>query len=131
MWGRKRRPVNDEFPEGFRVQRVGVAATRAVADLPPTRVASYFREHPEAARDLLNESYDKRFTPSSFIEETSKGGFSVGWFSLPRGRECVRHFTDLADAATDYLLFSLGKGRWTPLQSADPTGVCRERAGLR
>lgn len=62
---------------------------------------------------LISESYDKRFTPSSFIMENS-GGFRVGWFTRNAKYECVREFTDLADAATDYLLFSLGKGRWTP-----------------
>lgn len=27
----------------------------------------------------------------------------------------VEEFSNLADAATDYLLFSLGRGRWNPL----------------
>ncbi len=38
--------------------------------------------------------------------------FSFGWFSRKKGYQCERRFSNLADAATDYLLFSLGKGRW-------------------
>jgi hypothetical protein len=73
----------------------------------------FFREHPEIAGAVLGESYDKRFTPSSFIEE--KGNrFRVGWFTRDAKYQCVREFSTLADAATDYLLFSLGEGRWTP-----------------
>jgi hypothetical protein len=34
-----------------------------------------------------------------------------GWIAT---YHCVREFSTLADAATDYLPFSLGKGRWTP-----------------
>ena len=111
MWF-KRRPVNDDFPEGFEVQRIGVAAAKDLADLPPADIATYFREHPEVAKDLLNESYDKRYSPSTWITEEGSG-FSVGWLSrIPIEKKCVRHFSNLADAATDYLLFSRGKGRW-------------------
>jgi hypothetical protein len=109
MWGWKRKPVTEEFPEGFRIQRIGVAAAIAVVELSPTEIAMYFRKNPEVANDLLHESYDKRYGPSSFIKEESYG-FSVGWYSS--GYMCVRQFSNLADAATDYLLFSLGKGRW-------------------
>jgi hypothetical protein len=109
---------NDEFPEGFKVQHIGIAAAKAVADLPPADIARYFRQHPMAAEDLLHESYDKRFTPSSFIAEENDG-FRVGWFSSRLECECVKQFRNLADAATDYLLFSLGKGRWTPSELAD------------
>lgn len=109
MWAQKRN--DDEFPKGFSVQRIGAVSATAVAKFQPADIASYFRSHPEAAKELLLESYDKRFTPSSFIAEEGDG-FNVGWYSSRSGYECVRHFTDLADAATDYLLFSLGKGRW-------------------
>jgi hypothetical protein len=85
----------------------------AISDLPPSEIARYLREHPETANALLSESYDKRFTPSSFIAEEA-GGFRVGWFTGDSKYECVQEFSDLPDAATDYLLFSLGKGRWTP-----------------
>jgi hypothetical protein len=111
MWIRKRAPIGDEFPEEFRVQGIRVAAAKDLADRPPEDIAVYFRDRPETAKDLLHESYDKRCTPSTFIEEEGDG-FRVGWFSSKLGRKCVKDFSNLADAATDYLLFSLGKGRW-------------------
>jgi hypothetical protein len=108
-----------EFPEEFEVQLIGVAAAKAIADLQPEDIARYFREHPRVAHGLLLESYDKRFTPSSFLTE-EPDGFKVGWFSSRLEYKCVKQFRNLADAATDYLLFSLGKGRWTPPEPAEP-----------
>lgn len=111
-WRRKETPL-EGFPDGFRVQRIGISTAKNIAELPPSEIAEHFRQHPKIAQDLLGESYDKRFTPSTFIEEKN-GGFRVGWFTRDVQYECVRQFSNLADAATDYLLFSLGKGRWTP-----------------
>jgi hypothetical protein len=105
--------LGEGFPDGFSVQRIGVSAATAIANLPPRELASRLREQPEIAQALLGESYDKRFTPSSFIEEQGNG-FRVGWFTKDAKYQCVKEFSNLADAATDYLLFSLGKGRWTP-----------------
>jgi hypothetical protein len=114
MWWFKRRPIREGFPEGFTVQRIGVSGAKDLADLPPGDIANYFRQHPEVARDLLNECADKRYTPSTFILDD----FTVGWLSRsPLESKCVRRFTNLADAATDYLLFSLGKSRWNPPSS--------------
>jgi len=96
------------------VQFVGVPAAKAISNLSAAEIATYMRRVPETAKALLNESYDKRCSPSTFISEDAGGGFSVGWFSTDKGYECVQSFSDLGDAATDYLLFSLGKGRWTP-----------------
>jgi hypothetical protein len=114
--GWRRRPSHDElpegFPDGFRVQRLGVAVAKAIADLAPADIAKYFGEHPEAAKGLVDASYDKRFTPSTFIVEEGDV-FKVGWFSSRLEYECVQQFSNLADAAADYVLFSLGKGRWT------------------
>ena len=119
MWWFKRRPTRDGFPEDFKVQRIGVSGAKALANLPPKDIARYFGEHPEVAKDLLNECADKRYTPSTFISED----FTVGWFSRSPvdqkySRTCVRRFSNLADAATDYLLFSLGKDRWNPQSSS-------------
>ena len=108
--------VTDLFPEGFKVQRIGIAAATAISDLPSFEIAQYFRKHPETAEALLIESYNKRFTPSTFIEERGKG-FRVGWFTSDAKYQCLWEFSNLADAATDYLLFSLGKGRWRPGQT--------------
>ena len=48
--------------------------------------------------------------PSTFIEKV-KGGYRVGWFSAAR-MHCTQTLRTREDAVTDYLLFSLGKGRW-------------------
>jgi len=111
-WIQKKR-LPEGFPKGFKVQRIGVSAAIEASQLPPAEIAKYFQEHPEVAGALLGESYDKRFTPSSFIQERGSG-FRVGWFTRKREYQCVQEFATLADGATDYLLFSLGKGRWTP-----------------
>jgi len=113
MWPWKRKPNREGFPKGFKVQRIGIAEAKAISGTPAPDIANYFRAHPEAAKALLYESYDKRFTPSTFIEEND-GEFRVGWFTRDRKYECLKSFSSLADAAKDYLLFSLGKDRWTP-----------------
>jgi hypothetical protein len=115
MWFWKRKSFGDEFPEDFRIQRIGIADALALADLPPDRIATYLRRNPLTADRLLSESYDKRYSPSSFIAEQGDG-YIVGWLSSHTECLCQRKFSNLADAATDYLLFSLGKGRW-----AEPT----------
>ncbi len=131
MWSGGWRTGNGDFPDGFRTQRIGVDAAKAVAKLPPREIALFFRENPEIANELLQESYDKRYSPSSFITEENSG-FLVGWFSLPLGCECQRQFSNLPDAATDYLLFSLGKGRWTTSEEAEPIGKTqRSLTGIR
>ena len=109
MWIWKRKPRGDGFPEGFRVQRIGVTSAVALSDLPGTEIAKYFREHPGTAKALLGESYDKRCTPSTFISENGDGSFRVGRFTRDAQYERIKEFQNLADAATDYLLFSLGK----------------------
>jgi hypothetical protein len=84
-----------------------------ISELPASDIAKYFRQHPEIARALLNESCDKRFTPSTFIAEQGPATRG-GWFTRDAKYQCVPQFSDLADAATDYLVFSLGKGRRNP-----------------
>lgn len=97
---------------GFRVSES--RALVAIADLQSSDFAKYFREHPGTAKALLGESYDKRYTPSIFISENGDGSFTVGWLTRDARSECVKEFQNLADAATDYLFFSLSKCRWTP-----------------
>jgi hypothetical protein len=57
---------------------------------------------------LLSESYDKRFTPSTFIEETGTG-YSVGYFD--KKREEVKTWDNIIEATADYLLLSWNLGR--------------------
>jgi hypothetical protein len=99
----------DGFPPEFRLQQIGVRGAMEAVDLAPADVAAYFQSHKETAQALLSESYDKRYSPSTFIQE-EVDGYSVGWYS--NGYECVQSHSNLADAAADYLLFSRGKGRW-------------------
>jgi len=104
--------ISTDLPMGFTVQRIGNTDAMAISHLPPSDIAEYLREHPGVAEALMSESSDKRFTPSSFIEQ--KGDrFRVGWFTTDAKYEFVQEFPTLADAAADYLLLSLGKGRWT------------------
>ena len=118
MWFWKRRSFGDDFLEGFRVQRIGIADAIAIAEFPPDQIAAYFRRNPVIADRLLLESYDKRYSPSTFITEQGEC-YLVGWVSSRSGYQSQRRFSKLADAATDYLLFSLVKGRWTPPDSID------------
>jgi len=90
----------------------------AVAELPPNQIAEYFRKNPDIAGRLLSESYDKRYSSSTFITEQGNG-YLVGWLSSRAGYLCQRQFSSLAYAATDYLLFSLGKGRWAEQPSSN------------
>jgi hypothetical protein len=118
MWSWRRRPVGEGFPQGFKVQRIGVPEARGIANLPAPEIVAHFRKDLGLARQLLYESYDKRYSPSTFITERGSG-FEVGWFSRQRRYQCVKRFSNLADAATDYLLFSLGNRRWTPPETAE------------
>jgi hypothetical protein len=112
MWLWKRRSFGDGFPKGFSVQRIGIAEASYLTDLPPDQIAAYFRRNPGPADRLLSESSDKRYSPSTFITEQGDG-YLVGWFSRREGYLAQRQFSNLADAATDYLLFSLGKESWS------------------
>jgi hypothetical protein len=87
---------------------VGLEDFQSQTTLPPDELVTYFRANPQAANRLLQQSHDKRYTPSAFMEETDSG-YSVGWFH--RDRTHVRHFMELSEAAADYLLFSFGRGR--------------------
>jgi hypothetical protein len=104
--------ANEGFPADFAVQNIEAVSAKGLSKLSAPEIAVYLKQNPSVANDLLLESCDKRFTPSTFI--TGRGDeYRVGWFSR-RGYECERLFSTLTDAATDYVLFSLGRGRWTP-----------------
>jgi len=113
MWFWNRRKSREGFPAGFIVQKIRNPEAGSLSHLSAPEIAAYFRQHPDVAKQLLVESSDKRFSPSTLISEDGDE-FSVGWFSRTAGHQCERRFANLADAATDYVLFSLGKARWTP-----------------
>jgi hypothetical protein len=97
-----------EFPTNCQAQPETLNEFRALAGRPPTEIVAYFRSNRDAAQRLLQQSCDKRYTPSTFLEE-AESGYRVGWFE--RDRRHVQHFADLSEAAADYLLFSFGTGR--------------------
>lgn len=102
------------FPEDFAVQMIRNTSANSISHLRGPEIAAFFRENPSVANQLLTESYDKRYSPSTFIAEECDG-YRVGWYS--NGYKCENQFTNLADAATDYVLFSLGRERWSPPES--------------
>ena len=69
---------------------------------------SYLRQRPELCEKILQFSYDKRFSPSTFIEE-HENAYQVGWFDTDR--EHIKTFDKLYEAATDFVLFSWNLGR--------------------
>ena len=69
---------------------------------------SYLRRRPELCDKILQFSYDKRCSPSTFLEENN-GSYRVGWFE--KDREQVKMFDKLYEAATDFVLFSWNLGR--------------------
>jgi len=88
----------------------------ALAAKTPADIVAHFRANAQEAQKVLWQSYDKRYTPSTFIEEKGKG-YSVGWYD--QGYAHVRRFDDFAEALADYLLFSFGKGRLTVMDGRE------------
>ncbi len=98
----------DDLPAGCEPQTSDLADLGALATLAPCDLVAHFEMNPQTAERVLLQSYDKRYSPSTFIEETETG-YQVGWFD--HERKHLQHFTELAEAAADYLLFSFGRGR--------------------
>jgi hypothetical protein len=95
-------------PDGCSVQIDGLNAFEPIVVKSVSEIVSHFCRDIASAHSLVSHSCDKRFTPSTYLEEIS-GGYEVGWYDRFR---CHRQqYSDLAEAATDYLLFSFGRGR--------------------
>ena len=80
-------------------------------------LVKYLETHPEICEILLNDSYDKRYTPSTFIEQ-KQDSYRVGW--VPSGQSPInqiRVFSSFAEATADYVLFSWGFPRLTAEQA--------------
>src|SRR5260221_9047758 len=80
----------------------------------------YLKKHPEVCKTLLNDSYDKRYSPSTFIEEMKDSKYRVGWLTRNDNPliNQIRVFPSFWEATTDYVLFSWGFPRLTKKQSA-------------
>src|SRR5204863_6064254 len=98
----------DDLPAGCEPETNDLVDFQPLSELSPADLVAYFSANPQAADRLLQQSYDKRCTPSTFIEEAS-AGYQVGWFDHERRH--LQHFTGFPQAAADYLLFSFGRGR--------------------
>src|SRR5438094_1498654 len=98
----------DEVSTGCEPQTSDLADLQPLSTLPLSDLVAYFRANPQTAERVLQQSYDKRYTPSTFIEE-AEGGYQVGWFD--HERKHLRSFAEFAEAAAAYLLFSFGRGR--------------------
>ena len=71
-------------------------------------LVNYLQANRQDCDRLLSESYDKRFTPSTFIEETGTS-YSVGYFD--NKKEKVKTWDNVIEATADYLLLSWNLGR--------------------
>ena len=100
--------VSARLPPGFSPQTSGLAHYAPLVERPAAEVIAHFVSHPQEADAALGQSYDKRSSPSTFVEEMGEK-FRVGWFDGER--RAVQVFDTLAEAVTDYLLLSFGKGR--------------------
>ncbi len=97
-----------DYPKDFSVQSAGLEHYAGYVKKGPDYLIQYFRSNPDKARLVLGQSYDKRYTPSTFVEE-HKQKYRVGWFDSDR--ELLTEFDTLEEAVADYLLFSFGKER--------------------
>jgi hypothetical protein len=88
---------------------------RGVLNFTTRELILYLENHPEKCEELLCDSYDKRYSPSTFIEEW-KNKYRVGWSGSGDDRQ-LRVFPSFFEAAADYVLFSWGLPRLTKDQS--------------
>ena len=78
----------------------------------PTELLDYFKQHPDVCQKLVLDSSDKRFSPSTFIQQEGDK-YIVGYVDdsyAPMTRE-ILYFYTIEEAVTDYVLFSLGMPR--------------------
>jgi hypothetical protein len=103
----------DDVLNEFDSRRGSRDASWGVAD----RLVSHLHAHPEICEQLLLASYNKRFSPSTFIEERGDGIYWVGWVPHFGKIKHIRAFNSFAQAATDYVLFSWGLPRLSKEQA--------------
>jgi hypothetical protein len=66
------------------------------------------------------DSYDKRYAPSTFLQEWENNQYRVGWVKAAGDPSItdIRVYSSLADATSDYVLFSWGYPRLSKDQAS-------------
>jgi hypothetical protein len=98
----------DDLPAGFVRATSGLEHLAGLVELPEAELIAALRQNGPLCEQVLVQSYDKRYQPSTFLEEAGRA-FRVGWYD--DGYKAVRVFSERELAVADYLLFSFGKGR--------------------
>jgi hypothetical protein len=84
----------------------------------PIELIKYLEAHPETCKILLIDSYDKHYSPSTFIEEWKSNQYRVGWVPATMNHpNQIRVFSTFAEATADYVLFSWDFPRLTKEQA--------------
>jgi hypothetical protein len=84
----------------------------------PEDLIDFYKKNPAICEQILLESYDKRYGPSTFISPFKDDQYRVGW--VPYGKEPInqiRVFASYPAAVADYVLFSWGYPRLTSDQA--------------
>jgi hypothetical protein len=95
-------------PPGFKPSTLGLKHLDAMVEAPVEELITALAKNAHLCDQVMNQSGDKRYTPSTFIQQAG-GTFRVGWFD--NEYRAVRTFSRREWAVADYLLFSFGKGR--------------------
>jgi hypothetical protein len=100
--------MKNEYPEYFKPQTMGLERFAKLAEKGQKEVLSYFQSNPLECELVIRMSYDKRYSPSTYVQEVEKK-YHVGWFN---GEDTeVKIHKELAAAIADFVLFSFGKPR--------------------
>ena len=100
--------MKNEYPEHFKPQTMGLERFAKLAETGQEEVLSYFQSNPLECELVIRMSYDKRYSPSTYVLEIEKK-YHVGWFNGEYTE--VKIHNELAAAITDFVLFSFGKPR--------------------
>ena len=88
-----------------------IETVRKYLTFTSAQLLEYFMQNPEICQRLFNDSGDKRYTPSTFITVNKHGKYFVGMLDRNAQEHDVESFDTLAEAVTDYVLFSLKLNR--------------------
>ena len=77
-------------------------------DFRALELLEFLKLHPELCTAVLRDSYDKRYSPTTFIEEWQNNQYRVGWVTSAGNPliNQIRVFSSFAEATADYVLFS-------------------------